>query len=51
MDYVEAASQLFDGGWRASDEAEIRTEYGLSIQEASYICALLTEWENQGKVA
>ena len=31
----ESALALYDGGWRAEDEAELRAEYDLTEEEAA----------------
>lgn len=41
----EAASNLYDGGWRASDAEEIKKEYGLSIYELKIVLEALQDYE------
>lgn len=48
MNYADtetAAAALFDGGWRAGDEAELITEYEMTKEEAAAICEHLKRWE------
>lgn len=35
MNTRESALALYDGGWRAEDEAELRAEYNLTDDEAA----------------
>jgi hypothetical protein len=44
MSYEESetiAASLYDGGWRASDRAQLIQEYDLTDDEADAICAHL----------
>ena len=41
----EAASNLYDGGWRVSDAEEIKKEYGLSIYELEIVLEALQDFE------
>lgn len=45
MDYFETASNLYDGGWRASDRDELKQEHGLTDEEANAICDELSKFE------
>ena len=42
-----AASHLYDGGWRAEDEAELMKEYDLSAETAGRICEMLAWIEEE----
>ena len=39
----QAASSLYDGGWRSEDREQLIQEYDLSEREANEICKLLDE--------
>ena len=41
----EAASNLYDGGWRVTDAEEIKKEYGLSIYELEIVLEALQDYE------
>lgn len=41
----EAASNLYAGGWRSNDGAEIKKEYGLSIYELEVVLEALQDYE------
>lgn len=42
-----AACHLYDGGWRAEDEAGLMEEYDLSAEIAGRICELLAWIEEE----
>ena len=35
---IEAASSLYDGGWRVDDKEELMKEHELSAEDAEIIC-------------
>jgi hypothetical protein len=41
------ASALYDGGWRSSDEDEMKKEYDLDDEWAEAICKKLKEYEKE----
>lgn len=43
--YVEMASYLYDGGWRADDLEMLKSEYGLDGESATIICGYLKSYE------
>lgn len=45
-DYRTCAAALYDGGWRAEDKDDLMEEYKLTEKEATKICEILTEFEN-----
>ena len=48
MSYEESetfAASLYDGGWRASDRAQLMEEYSLTDDEADVICAHLERFD------
>lgn len=42
-----SAANLYDGGWRAEDKADLMEEYDLTESEADEICKELAEIEAQ----
>lgn len=46
-DTESAAAALYDGGWRARDEAELMSEYEFSAEEAAKICKHLEVFESK----
>lgn len=48
-DYRSSAAALYDGGWRAEDRDELISEYELTKEEATTICEILAEFENNEK--
>ena len=44
--YVEMASYLYDGGWRADDWQMLKSEYGLDDDSATIICVYLKSFES-----
>jgi hypothetical protein len=45
MNVSMSAAALYDGGWRASDKAELIAEYDLTEAEANAICKALESME------
>ena len=45
MTIRDAAANLYDGGWRASDREQMIGYYTLTEDEADAICELLEEYE------
>lgn len=43
MDNNYTVASLFDGGWRAEDREELKTEYGFSEDELDSICSDLAD--------
>lgn len=43
---IEMASYLYNGGWRASDLKELKSEYGLDEYSATIICRYLASFDN-----
>jgi hypothetical protein len=39
------AAALYDGGWRSTDEEELRKEYGFEKSEVAAICEKLAEYQ------
>lgn len=48
-DYRSSAAALYDGGWRAEDRDDLIEEYRLTEEEASELCEILKEFENNKK--
>lgn len=44
-DVKQAASNLYDGGWRSSDRDQLISEYDLTESEADEICDALSDIE------
>jgi hypothetical protein len=46
---VDTACNLYDGGWRAGDKAQLIEDYGITEEEADTFCEILAELENDAK--
>ena len=44
-DYGSMAAALYDGGWRADDEDQLKAEYDLTDDDVKRIVDLLAEYE------
>lgn len=45
----DAASALYDGGWRASDKEMLMEEHGMDEEYADQICRELESYEEREK--
>ena len=44
-DYESMAAALYDGGWRADDKDQLKTEYDLTDEDVERIVDLLATYE------
>lgn len=42
---LETASHLYDGGWRASDKEDLKSEYHFDDQVLDLVCDHLSDFE------
>ena len=42
---LETASSLYDGGWRASDREDLKSEYHFDDQTLDLVCAHMHDFE------
>ena len=47
-DAVETAISLYDGGWRPSDSAQMRKEYGMTVNERNNVVGAMKEMIKNG---